>query len=48
MLDLSNDIISSIGSRLTFYDQAHFIKVFKKHVGVTPKQYRNRSVRVNT
>lgn len=47
LLDLSNDTISSIGSRLTFYDQAHFIKVFKKHVGVTPKQYRNRSVRVN-
>lgn len=24
-----------------FYDQAHFIKVFKEHTGFTPKQYRN-------
>lgn len=43
LLDQSNDTISMIGARLTFYDQAHFVKVFKKHAGVTPKQYRNRS-----
>ncbi|WP_258203553.1 helix-turn-helix domain-containing protein [Paenibacillus endoradicis] len=42
LLDHSNDTISSIGTRLTFYDQAHFIKVFKKHEGVTPKHYRDR------
>lgn len=42
LLDHSNDTIASIGARLTFYDQAHFIKVFKKHAGVTPRQYRNR------
>jgi AraC-like DNA-binding protein len=35
--------ISIIGARLTFYDQSHFVKVFKKHAGVTPKQYRNRA-----
>ncbi|OMC71437.1 hypothetical protein BK126_04930 [Paenibacillus sp. FSL H7-0326] len=43
LLDHSNDPISSIGERLTFYDQAHFVKVFKKYAGVTPKQYRNRA-----
>jgi AraC-like DNA-binding protein len=43
LLDHSNDSITMIGARLTFYDQAHFVKVFKKHAGVTPKQYRNRS-----
>lgn len=42
LLDYFDDPISTIGSRLTFYDQAHFVKVFKKHAGVTPKQYRNR------
>ncbi|WP_139997316.1 helix-turn-helix domain-containing protein [Paenibacillus paridis] len=42
LLDHSNDMISRIGERLTFYDQAHFVKAFKKHAGMTPKQYRNR------
>ncbi|GLX71406.1 helix-turn-helix domain-containing protein [Paenibacillus glycanilyticus] len=40
LLQMTGDTISSIGSRLGFYDQAHFIKVFKKHAGVTPKFYR--------
>lgn len=43
LLDHSKDMISTIGARLTFYDQTHFIKIFKKHAGVTPKQYRNRN-----
>ncbi|MCM3703993.1 helix-turn-helix domain-containing protein [Paenibacillus macerans] len=42
LLAHSGEPISTIGARLTFYDQSHFIKVFKKHTGVTPKQYRNR------
>ncbi len=42
LLDHSGDTITSISERLTFYDQSHFVKVFKKHAGVTPKQYRNR------
>ncbi|WP_338533637.1 helix-turn-helix domain-containing protein [Paenibacillus peoriae] len=42
LLAHSNETISAIGTRLTFYDQSHFIKVFKKHTGITPKQYRNR------
>ncbi|WP_127496261.1 helix-turn-helix domain-containing protein [Paenibacillus glycanilyticus] len=40
LLQMTGDNISSIGSRLGFYDQAHFIKVFKKHAGTTPKHYR--------
>ncbi|RRJ64627.1 helix-turn-helix domain-containing protein [Paenibacillus oralis] len=42
LLDHTYDTLLSIGARLTFYDQAHFVKVFKKHVGITPNQYRNR------
>lgn len=42
LLDHSNDSIAQIGDRLTFYDQAHFVKVFKKLTGMTPKKYRNR------
>ncbi|MBP1964970.1 helix-turn-helix domain-containing protein [Paenibacillus aceris] len=41
LLNMTNDTVSSIASRLSFYDQAHFIKVFRKHTGVTPKQYRS-------
>lgn len=44
LLDHSNDPISRIGDRLTFYDQAHFVKLFKKQTGLTPLQYRNRSL----
>lgn len=40
LLQMTGDNISSIGSRLGFYDQAHFIKVFKKHAGTTPRHYR--------
>ncbi|WMT39700.1 helix-turn-helix domain-containing protein [Paenibacillus sp. D2_2] len=42
LLDLSNDSISSIATRLNFYDQNHFIKVFKKHTGMTPKRFRDK------
>ncbi|MEC0093717.1 AraC family transcriptional regulator [Paenibacillus macquariensis] len=41
LLLMTNDTISSIGLRLTFYDQPHFIKVFKKHTSMTPKKYRS-------
>lgn len=33
--------LSEISHRLHFCDQSHFTKVFKKHVGCTPKQYRS-------
>jgi AraC-like DNA-binding protein len=32
---------SDISSLLNFHDQSHFIKVFKKIEGVTPKQFKN-------
>ncbi|MCG7378014.1 helix-turn-helix domain-containing protein [Paenibacillus sp. ACRSA] len=36
--------LSEIYPLLNFYDQSYFIKVFRKHTGLTPKQYRNRFV----
>ncbi|WP_313637156.1 AraC family transcriptional regulator [Paenibacillus sp.] len=41
LLHMTNDTISSIGLRLNFYDQSHFIKVFKKYMSMTPKKYRS-------
>lgn len=41
LLNMTNYTISSIGLRLNFYDQSHFIKVFKKYTGMTPKKYRS-------
>lgn len=34
--------LSEIYPLLNFHDQSYFIKIFKKHAGVTPKQYRDR------
>ena len=42
LLDLTNYSISEIGTFLNFNDQSYFIKTFKKHTGLTPKQYRGR------
>ncbi|WP_239775967.1 helix-turn-helix domain-containing protein [Mammaliicoccus sp. K-M42] len=39
-LDNSNLSISEIAHQLSFSDQSHFIKVFKRNNGITPKQYR--------
>lgn len=41
LLTLTSCSISDIYSRLNFSDQSYFTKVFKKIVGVTPKQYRD-------
>ena len=35
--------LSEIGLRAGFFDQSHFAKVFKRHTGVTPAQFRARS-----
>ncbi len=40
LLDLTNYSIAEIGTFLNFNDQSYFIKTFKKHTGLTPKQYR--------
>ncbi|MEC0091180.1 helix-turn-helix domain-containing protein [Paenibacillus macquariensis] len=42
LLDFTSESVSTIATRLNYYDQTHFIKSFKKHAGVTPKQYRDR------
>jgi len=42
LLDFTKDPISAISTRLNFYDQTYFIKIFKKHTGITPKQYKNK------
>ncbi|MBT2293487.1 AraC family transcriptional regulator [Paenibacillus albidus] len=34
--------ITEIANQLNFYDQSHFIRVFKRNVGITPKQYQLR------
>ncbi|MCP3761023.1 helix-turn-helix domain-containing protein [Domibacillus sp. A3M-37] len=40
LLLLSSHPIAVISACLHFTDQSHFTKVFKKHTGLTPKQYR--------
>lgn len=39
MIMFSNTPLSEIGSLLSFSDQSYFTKIFKKHTGLTPKQY---------
>ena len=43
MLRYSDYTYAEISSILVFSSQSHFIRVFKKYEGCTPKQYRNRS-----
>ncbi len=41
LLTYTKHSFTEISILLNFHDQSHFIKVFKKFAGVTPKQYRN-------
>ena len=43
LLMTCNNSISEIWTDLGYYDQSHFSKIFKKHTGFTPKQYRVRT-----
>ncbi len=40
LLDFSTKNVSEIAYELGFEEAAHFSKFFKKHAGITPKQYR--------
>lgn len=39
--------VSDVCARVGFEDQSYFIKVFRKHMGVTPGQYRRRQGRLD-
>ncbi|EXX86766.1 AraC family transcriptional regulator [Paenibacillus darwinianus] len=41
LLELTDMPLADIGARLQFNDQSYFTKVFKKHAGMTPKQFRS-------
>ncbi|WP_406510905.1 helix-turn-helix domain-containing protein [Streptomyces sp. NBC_00212] len=43
LLTTSNELISQVGSRCGFPNPGNFARVFKKHLGCSPLQYRQRS-----
>jgi AraC-like DNA-binding protein len=40
LLSAGADSIADIWTNLGYYDQSHFSRIFKKHTGFTPKQFR--------
>ncbi len=42
-LTYTNYTYSEISELLTFSSQSYFIQLFKKHLGLTPKDYRNKT-----
>ncbi len=47
MLKYSDYTATEISNYLAFNSHSHFIHVFKKHTGLTPKEYRKRNYRSN-
>ncbi|BCN29486.1 hypothetical protein bsdtb5_07810 [Anaeromicropila herbilytica] len=47
MLKYSDYTCSEISQYLAFSSQSHFIKVYKEHTGLTPREYRNKYYRHN-
>lgn len=43
LLELTDMSLADIGARLQFNDQSYFTKVFKKHTGMTPRQFRSQN-----
>ena len=39
LLEATGMSISEIADKLGFFDAAYFCKVFKRHIGLTPKEY---------
>jgi len=42
MLRLSDRALADVAAECGFYDQSSFSRQFKQHMGMTPRQYRNR------
>ena len=40
LMHINNDSLTKIGYESTFFDQAHFCRVFKSYAGITARQYR--------
>jgi AraC-like DNA-binding protein len=43
LLELTSEPVAAIAAKLNFYDQNHFIKIFKRYTGFTPNKYRNKN-----
>ena len=43
LLELTTEPVTAIAAKLNFYDQNHFIKIFKRYTGLTPNRYRNKN-----
>jgi len=43
LLEETRATLAEIWTELSYYDQSHFTRHFKKVVGVTPQQYRRKS-----
>lgn len=39
MISLGNKSLTNIAAELCYYDQSYFTKTFRKHAGITPKQF---------
>ena len=42
LLHNSNETLTSVGYSCNYFDQAHFIREFKKYTGITPGEYRSK------
>ena len=39
LLESTDMSVCEVSNEIGFFDTAYFCKVFKKHMGITPKQY---------
>ncbi|WP_337102499.1 helix-turn-helix domain-containing protein [Paenibacillus sp. YIM B09110] len=43
LLELTSEPVTAVAAKLNFFDQNHFIKIFKRYTGLTPKKYRDKN-----